>query len=69
MLSLYIFPTMIISFLLLTLIVGVYYSGRITSLREYAIGNKNFATATISSYIISHALWGRCLDAYRAIDL
>lgn len=46
MLTLYILPTIVISFLLLTLVVGMYYSGKITSLREYAIGNKNFATCS-----------------------
>lgn len=61
MLSLYIFPTMIISFLLLTLIVGVYYSGRITSLREYAIGNKNFATATLVATLLATLYGGGAL--------
>ncbi|MDD9139498.1 MAG: sodium:solute symporter family protein [Candidatus Cardinium sp.] len=38
---------MVAAFLLLTLVVGLYYSKKVTTLREYAIGNKDFATATL----------------------
>ncbi|WP_432466139.1 sodium:solute symporter family transporter [Candidatus Cardinium hertigii] len=52
---------MVISFLLLTLIVGMYYSRKITSLREYAIGNKNFATATLVATLLATLYGGGAL--------
>ncbi|AWN81463.1 sodium:solute symporter family protein [Candidatus Cardinium hertigii] len=38
---------MIVAFLLLTLVIGIYYSRKVNTFREYAIGNKQFATATL----------------------
>ncbi|AWN81636.1 sodium:solute symporter family transporter [Candidatus Cardinium hertigii] len=38
---------MVMAFLLLTLVVGLYYSRKVTTFREYAVGNKQFATATL----------------------
>lgn len=61
MLTLYILPTIVISFLLLTLVVGMYYRGKITSLREYAIGNKNFATATLVATLLATLYEGGAL--------
>lgn len=61
MLTLYILPTIVISFLLFTLVVGIYYSGKITSLREYAIGNKNFATATLVATLLATLYGGGAL--------
>ncbi|MDD9139906.1 MAG: hypothetical protein NQ127_03175, partial [Candidatus Cardinium sp.] len=44
---------MVIAFLLLTLGVGLYYSRKVTTLREYAVGNKNFATATLVATVLA----------------
>ncbi|AWN81640.1 hypothetical protein DK880_00311 [Candidatus Cardinium hertigii] len=48
---------MIVAFLLLTLVVGLYYSKKVRTLREYAIGNKDFATATLVATLLATA-WG-----------
>lgn len=41
-------PTVVIgSFLLLNLLVGIYFSRKKTTFREYAVGNKQFSTATL----------------------
>ncbi|MEF2229172.1 MAG: sodium:solute symporter family protein [Candidatus Cardinium sp.] len=45
-------------FLLLTLVVGVYFSRKEISLREYAVGNKQFATATLVATVLASALGG-----------
>jgi Na+/proline symporter len=42
-----------IGFLVLTLIIGLSYGYRVRNLREYAIGNKDFSTATITSTIVA----------------
>ena len=44
---------MVIVFLLFTLGVGLYYSGKITTLREYAIGHKQFATPTLVATVLA----------------
>ena len=44
---------MVIGFLLFTFGVGLYYSGKITTLREYAIGNKQFATPTLVATVLA----------------
>ncbi|MGI2299594.1 sodium:solute symporter family transporter [Candidatus Cardinium hertigii] len=41
------------AFLLLTLVVGIYFSRRKTTFREYAIGNKQFATATLVATVLA----------------
>ena len=46
-------PVLFSTFLILTLIVGLSYGYRVKNLREYAIGNKNFSTATITSTIVA----------------
>jgi len=42
-----------ISFLVINLTVGLFYSLRIETLREYAIGDRNFSTATIAATIVA----------------
>ncbi|MDD9140109.1 MAG: sodium:solute symporter family protein, partial [Candidatus Cardinium sp.] len=44
---------MVIGFLLLTLVVGLYYSRKVKTLRAYAIGNKDFATATLVATLLA----------------
>ncbi|WP_109997076.1 sodium:solute symporter family protein [Candidatus Cardinium hertigii] len=44
---------MVIGFLLLTLVVGLYYSRKVKTLREYAVGNKDFATATLVATMLA----------------
>ena len=44
---------MVIVFLLFTLAVGLYYTGKITTLREYAVGNKQFATPTLVATVLA----------------
>ncbi|AWN81637.1 High-affinity proline transporter PutP [Candidatus Cardinium hertigii] len=49
---------MVMAFLLLTLVVGLYYSRRVTTFREYAIGNKQFATATLVATMLATEFGG-----------
>ena len=49
---------MVIGFLLFTLAVGLYYSRKITTLREYAIGNKQFATPTLVATVLATLFGG-----------
>ncbi|AWN82074.1 High-affinity proline transporter PutP [Candidatus Cardinium hertigii] len=49
---------MVMAFLLLTLVVGLYYSRKVKTFREYAIGNKNFATATLVATMLATAFGG-----------
>ena len=49
---------MVIGFLLFTLGVGLYYSGKITTLREYAIGHKQFATPTLVATVLATSFGG-----------
>ncbi|WP_123662627.1 sodium:solute symporter family transporter [Candidatus Cardinium hertigii] len=44
---------MVVAFLLLTLAVGLYYSRKTTTLREYTVGNKQFATATLVATVLA----------------
>ncbi|AWN81355.1 High-affinity proline transporter PutP [Candidatus Cardinium hertigii] len=57
---------MVMAFLLLTLVVGLYYSRRVTTFREYAIGNKQFATATLVATLLATDFGGggllRCVE-------
>ncbi|TDG94599.1 sodium:solute symporter family protein [Cardinium endosymbiont of Culicoides punctatus] len=41
------------AFLLFTLAAGLYFSKKTTSLKEYAVGNKNFATATLVATVLA----------------
>lgn len=43
----------IILFLIITLIIGIYSGKNITTLKQYAIGNRNFSTATIAATIVA----------------
>ncbi|AWN81638.1 High-affinity proline transporter PutP [Candidatus Cardinium hertigii] len=49
---------MVIGFLLLTLVVGLYYSRKVTTFREYAVGNKQFATATLVATLLASEFSG-----------
>ncbi|AWN81776.1 High-affinity proline transporter PutP [Candidatus Cardinium hertigii] len=49
---------MVMAFLLLTLVVGLYYSRKVTAFREYAIGNKDFATATLVATMLATSFGG-----------
>jgi Na+/proline symporter/signal transduction histidine kinase len=42
-----------ITFLLVNLAVGLFYGRGISSIKEYAIGNRNFSTATLSATIVA----------------
>ncbi|TDG94600.1 sodium:solute symporter family protein [Cardinium endosymbiont of Culicoides punctatus] len=44
---------MVIAFLLLTLATGLYFSKKTTSLQDYAVGNKNFSTATLVATVLA----------------
>ncbi|MCT4696937.1 sodium:solute symporter family transporter [Candidatus Cardinium sp. TP] len=43
----------VVAFLVLTLVIGIYFSRKETSLREYAVGNKQFATATLVATVLA----------------
>ena len=47
-----------IVFLAINLIVGLSYGRGITNIREYAIGNRNFSTATIAATVIATCVGG-----------
>ncbi|WP_342265141.1 sodium:solute symporter family transporter [Cardinium endosymbiont of Philonthus spinipes] len=46
------------TFLVLTLVVGIYFSRKKTNFREYAVGNKQFATATLVATVLATAYSG-----------
>jgi len=48
----------VISFLVINLIVGLYSGKSIKTIKEYAIGNRNFSTATIAATIVATWLSG-----------
>ncbi len=54
---------MVVIFLLLTLATGIYYSynNKSTTIREYAIGNKTFSTATLVATLLATAYGGGAL--------
>ncbi|MGI2262372.1 sodium:solute symporter family transporter, partial [Candidatus Cardinium hertigii] len=53
-------PIVIIgAFLLSTLLMGIYFSRKRTTFREYAIGNKQFATATLVATVLA-TLYAGC---------
>ncbi|AWN81356.1 Sodium/glucose cotransporter [Candidatus Cardinium hertigii] len=49
---------MVIAFLLLTLAVGIYFHKKTTTLREYAVGNKKFATAALVATMLATKFGG-----------
>ncbi|MGI2257629.1 sodium:solute symporter family transporter [Candidatus Cardinium hertigii] len=49
------------AFLLSTLVVGIYFSRKKTTFREYAVGNKQFATATLVATVLATAYNGGTL--------
>ena len=42
-----------IGFLVVNLSVGLWYSRGVTSIREYAIGNRNFSTSTLAATVVA----------------
>ncbi len=50
--------TIVVAFLILNIIAGLYSGRNIKSIKEYALGNRNFSTATISATIIATWLGG-----------
>ncbi|ROT46974.1 sodium:solute symporter family transporter [Candidatus Cardinium hertigii] len=48
-------------FLTLTLLVGLFFSRKTTTLREYAVGNKKFATATLVATVLATNFGGAIL--------
>ncbi len=49
---------MVVAFLLLTLVVGIYFSKKEPTFREYAVGSKQFATATLVATVLATAFGG-----------
>lgn len=49
---------MVIIFLIFTLIIGLYYGNKTTTLKEYAIGYKNFSTATLVATVVATTFGG-----------
>ncbi|TSJ80566.1 MAG: HD domain-containing protein [Candidatus Cardinium sp.] len=49
------------AFLVLTLVVGLYFSRKKTTFQEYAVGNKQFATATLVATVLATAFGGGSL--------
>ena len=47
-----------VGFLLLNLVVGLMYSGKVGNFREYAVGNKDFSTSTLAATIIATCIGG-----------
>ena len=47
-----------ITFLAINLILGLFYSKGVKTIREYAIGNRNFSTSTLSTTIIATCIGG-----------
>ncbi|WP_243018209.1 sodium:solute symporter family transporter [Candidatus Cardinium hertigii] len=49
---------MVVTFLLLTLVVGIYFSRKTTSFQQYALGNKKFSTSTLVATVLATAYSG-----------
>lgn len=50
--------TIFVLFLLANMVIGLRAGGKIKTLREYAIGNKNFSTGTLTSTIVATWIGG-----------
>ena len=50
--------TIVVGFLLINLIAGLYYGRGVSNIKEYALGNQQFSTATITATIIATWLGG-----------
>ncbi|RYE06233.1 MAG: hypothetical protein EOP33_03295 [Rickettsiaceae bacterium] len=48
----------VVTFLALNLIVGLYYGSRVTTIKEYALGGRNFSTGALVSTIVATWLGG-----------
>ena len=48
----------VVGFLLINLVVGLYYGSQVKTIKQYAIGNRNFNTATLSATIIATWIGG-----------
>jgi solute:Na+ symporter, SSS family len=46
----------LVVFLAINLVVGLRH-GRVTSMRDYALGGKNFSTATLTATIVALTVW------------
>ena len=52
----------IVSFLVINLLFGLYSSRGVTTVKEYAIGNRNFSTATIAATIVATWIFGSVIS-------
>ena len=61
------------AFLVLTLVVGIYFSRKKTTFREHAVGNKDFATATLVATVLATLYGGgglvRTVECVHALGL
>ncbi|WP_243518496.1 MULTISPECIES: hypothetical protein, partial [unclassified Candidatus Cardinium] len=48
----------VVTFLLLTLVVGIYFSRKTTSFQQYALVNKKFSTSTLVATVLATAYSG-----------
>jgi Na+/proline symporter len=48
----------VVAFLIINLVAGLYYAGGKTTLREYAVGDKKFSTSTLVATIIATCIGG-----------
>jgi len=53
--------TIVVTFLILNLFVGVYFSRGITNIREYALGGRNFSQGTLVATIVATWMSGHAL--------
>lgn len=54
----------VIGFLLLNLSVGLYYGQGVKTIKEYALGGRNFSTATLTATIIATWIGGDNFSLY-----
>ena len=48
----------VIGFLLINLVIGLYYGSKIKNIKDYSIGSRNFNTSTLSATIIATWIGG-----------
>ena len=48
----------VIIFLIINLVVGLYYGRKVKTVKEYALGGRNFNTATIAATIVATWIGG-----------
>ncbi len=54
----YIDSIIFITFLIITLFIGIRYGSKLKTLKDYALGDKNFSTITISATITATYMLG-----------